>query len=102
MGKKCLGISAGASAPEHIVVMEIADYFRERGAAVEQYNVMDEHMKFTMPRELTIKQEEAARDDLHDNKNGAGRRSGSRGGRASRSRSGTCTSALTIRWRSRA
>jgi 4-hydroxy-3-methylbut-2-enyl diphosphate reductase len=60
VGKTCLGISAGASAPEY-VVMEISDYFRNRGAAIEQYNVMDEHMKFTMPRELTIKQESAKR-----------------------------------------
>ncbi len=60
MGKRCLGISAGASAPEY-VVQEIAGYFREKGAAVELYNVMDEHMKFTMPRELTIKQESARR-----------------------------------------
>ncbi|MDE1865870.1 MAG: 4-hydroxy-3-methylbut-2-enyl diphosphate reductase [Candidatus Micrarchaeota archaeon] len=57
-GKKCLGISAGASAPEHIV-MEIADSFKQRGAKVENYIVLDEHMKFMMPRELTIKQEAA-------------------------------------------
>ena len=58
VGKKCLGISAGASAPEY-VVMELADHFKDQGAVVEQYNVLDEHMKFTMPRELTIKQEAA-------------------------------------------
>lgn len=59
-GKKCLGISAGASAPEHIV-MEIADRFKQQGAKVEIYNVLDEHMKFNMPRELTIKQEQQAK-----------------------------------------
>jgi 4-hydroxy-3-methylbut-2-en-1-yl diphosphate reductase len=59
-GKKCLGISAGASAPEHIVT-EIAERFQQRGAKVETYNVLDEHMKFNMPRELTIKQEQKAK-----------------------------------------
>lgn len=59
-GKRCLGISAGASAPEYLV-KEISDYFKDRGAQVEEYNVMDEHMKFNMPRELTIKQEQRAK-----------------------------------------
>ncbi len=55
-GKKCLGISAGASAPEHIVTA-IAEYFKSRGAKVENYIVLDEHMKFNMPREITMKME---------------------------------------------
>jgi 4-hydroxy-3-methylbut-2-enyl diphosphate reductase len=59
-GKKCLGITAGASAPEHIVT-EIADLFKKDGAVIEQYNVMDEHMKFNMPRELTSKMEQQAK-----------------------------------------
>jgi 4-hydroxy-3-methylbut-2-enyl diphosphate reductase len=54
--KKCLGISAGASAPEHIVT-EIAEYFKNKGAKVENYIVLDEHMKFNMPREITMKME---------------------------------------------
>ncbi len=50
-GKRVLGISAGASAPEH-VVREIASHFEGRGAQVERLDVIDEHMKFTMPYEL--------------------------------------------------
>lgn len=59
-GKKILGITAGASAPEHIVT-DIADLFKKDGAIIEQYNVMDEHMKFNMPRELTSKMEQQAK-----------------------------------------
>jgi 4-hydroxy-3-methylbut-2-en-1-yl diphosphate reductase len=50
-GKKKLGITAGASAPEH-VVQEMAAYFKSNGAKVDILKVMDEHMKFTMPYEL--------------------------------------------------
>ena len=53
-GKITLGISAGASAPEHIV-MEIAKHFEDRGAKVEEFRVIDEHMKFRMPYELNAK-----------------------------------------------
>jgi 4-hydroxy-3-methylbut-2-en-1-yl diphosphate reductase len=49
--KKIVGISAGASAPEH-VVQEIAAHFKERGAQVDNFEVMKEDMKFTMPQEL--------------------------------------------------
>lgn len=52
--KKNVGITAGASAPEHIV-KAIADYFEKQGAKVQEFMVIDEHMKFTMPRELTAK-----------------------------------------------
>jgi 4-hydroxy-3-methylbut-2-en-1-yl diphosphate reductase len=51
-GKMNIGISAGASAPEH-VVQEMADYFRSGGAAVENLNVISEHMQFTLPYELS-------------------------------------------------
>ena len=50
-GKRILGISAGASAPEH-VVQEMAQHFRERGASIEEFTAMAENMKFTMPYEL--------------------------------------------------
>ena len=53
--KKNLGISAGASAPEHIV-KAIADHFAREGAKVKEFRVIDENMKFVMPRELTMKQ----------------------------------------------
>lgn len=50
-GKKRVGITAGASAPEY-VVQEVAEYFRKMGAVVEEFEVMKENMKFTMPYEL--------------------------------------------------
>ena len=50
-GKKTLGLSAGASAPEHIV-QEIASHFKEQGAQIEDLDVIKEDMKFTMPYEL--------------------------------------------------
>ena len=50
-GKHVLGITAGASAPEHIV-QEMAEHFKSKGAQVENLNVIDENMKFTMPYEL--------------------------------------------------
>ncbi len=51
--KHVLGISAGASAPEH-VVQEIAKHFEGAGATIERLDVIDEHMKFTMPYELNF------------------------------------------------
>lgn len=56
-GKKVLGISAGASAPEHLV-LEIADHFKKMGASVEDFHVINENMKFTMPREIIRAREE--------------------------------------------
>ncbi|MGI0100884.1 MAG: hypothetical protein ACREBH_04185 [Candidatus Micrarchaeaceae archaeon] len=50
-GKRTIGISAGASAPEGIV-QEMAAYFKEKGATVDNLKVIDENMKFTMPYEL--------------------------------------------------
>ena len=50
-GKSILGITAGASAPEH-VIQAIATHFKEKGAIIEDLNVIDENMKFTMPYEL--------------------------------------------------
>jgi 4-hydroxy-3-methylbut-2-en-1-yl diphosphate reductase len=50
-GKKALGITAGASAPEYLIV-EISDHFKDRGAAVEEYEVLDEKMSFRLPYEL--------------------------------------------------
>jgi 4-hydroxy-3-methylbut-2-en-1-yl diphosphate reductase len=54
-GKTRLGISAGASAPEHIV-QEIASHFQNKGAAVKKLDLIKEDMKFTMPYELYRKQ----------------------------------------------
>ena len=50
-GKKTVGISAGASAPEYLV-QELAQYFKDRGATVESMQAIKENMKFTMPYEL--------------------------------------------------
>ena len=50
-GKKTVGISAGASAPEYLV-QELAQYFKDRGATVERMQAIKENMKFTMPYEL--------------------------------------------------
>ncbi|MEM3839026.1 MAG: 4-hydroxy-3-methylbut-2-enyl diphosphate reductase [Candidatus Micrarchaeaceae archaeon] len=51
-GKLTVGITAGASAPEH-VVQSMADYFRSRGAKVEELNAIKENMQFTLPFELS-------------------------------------------------
>jgi 4-hydroxy-3-methylbut-2-en-1-yl diphosphate reductase len=53
IGKHTLGISAGASAPER-VVLETAEYFRERGAKIEALEGTKERMSFTMPYELNM------------------------------------------------
>ncbi len=49
--KKVMGISAGASAPEHLVI-QIADHFKSAGASVEEFRAMNENMKFVMPKEI--------------------------------------------------
>jgi 4-hydroxy-3-methylbut-2-enyl diphosphate reductase len=47
-------ITAGASAPEDVVV-ECVDYLRERyGAEVESRTVREEHVHFPLPRELRV------------------------------------------------
>jgi 4-hydroxy-3-methylbut-2-enyl diphosphate reductase len=51
--KRSVGISAGASAPEHIV-REVSAHFGAQGAKVSEFRVIDEHMKFVMPRELVM------------------------------------------------
>jgi 4-hydroxy-3-methylbut-2-enyl diphosphate reductase len=49
--KKIIGISAGASAPEFIV-KRIAKHFEDMGAVVEEFKVLDENMKFVMPKKI--------------------------------------------------
>lgn len=51
LGKKVLGLSSGASAPEKRV-QEIASFFVDQGAKKETLHVLDEHMTFVLPREL--------------------------------------------------
>jgi 4-hydroxy-3-methylbut-2-en-1-yl diphosphate reductase len=55
-----VGITAGASTPEH-VVQEVVQYLRRGGATVEEYVRADEHSHFELPPELretwTVSQE---------------------------------------------
>ncbi len=50
-GKKIIGISAGASAPER-VVEEAVMFFRDRGYAVEDVMALEESVRFSAPPEL--------------------------------------------------
>lgn len=50
--KKNVGLSAGASAPEH-KVQEIVDYFVHLGAVASEIEPIEEKMFFIEPRELT-------------------------------------------------
>ncbi len=50
-GVETVGISAGASAPEHLV-QGVVEYFVSRGATLEDFLVKDENMKFAEPLEL--------------------------------------------------
>lgn len=53
-GKRCVGVSAGASAPE-ILVREVIDQLREWGAEAPQELVgREEHVVFGLPRELRV------------------------------------------------
>ena len=52
VGQNCIGISAGASAPE-VLVEEVLDAFRERfTVTIEQVTVANEDMEFKLPAEL--------------------------------------------------
>ena len=52
VGKECVLITAGASAPED-VVQEVVEYLRTRfGAIVESRTIREEHVSFPLPREL--------------------------------------------------
>ncbi|MFH1664142.1 MAG: 4-hydroxy-3-methylbut-2-enyl diphosphate reductase [archaeon] len=56
-GINSVGISAGASSPERIV-LQLVEYFTEKGARKEELKVLEEKMKFVEPFELTkIKKE---------------------------------------------
>jgi 4-hydroxy-3-methylbut-2-enyl diphosphate reductase len=51
-GVECLGITAGASAPEYLVD-EVVSYFRARGAtAIEEVEAVTEEVRFALPPEL--------------------------------------------------
>ena len=51
-GKKVVGISSGASAPEELV-QSLVDFFRERGTDdVSEYEVVQEDVRFMLPKEI--------------------------------------------------
>jgi len=58
---RVVGLSAGASAPEH-VVQEVMGYFGERGATTEERESLKEDMRFALPLELQKKMEKVRRD----------------------------------------
>jgi len=50
-GKQCIGVSAGASAPE-LLVQQVIDYLREKGASDIQSLGFEEDVVFQLPKEL--------------------------------------------------
>ena len=54
VGKKRIGISAGASAPEHLVqgVVAALEKRSEGKLTVETLTVIKENVKFTLPKEV--------------------------------------------------
>ena len=53
-GVKNVGVTAGASAPEHLV-QELIEFLRERGyQRLEEIELVDEDVRFSLPAELTI------------------------------------------------
>lgn len=53
-GVKNVAVTAGASAPEHLV-LELIDFLRERGFRhVEEIELVDEDVRFSLPSELVI------------------------------------------------
>jgi 4-hydroxy-3-methylbut-2-enyl diphosphate reductase len=53
-GVKNVGVTAGASAPEHLV-QELIEFLRERGfQQLEEIDLVDEDVHFSLPAELTV------------------------------------------------
>ena len=51
-GKRVVGITSGASAPEELV-QSLVDFFRERGTeGVSEYEVVQEDVRFMLPKEI--------------------------------------------------
>ncbi|MBA2515438.1 MAG: 4-hydroxy-3-methylbut-2-enyl diphosphate reductase, partial [Solirubrobacterales bacterium] len=51
-GKRVVGISSGASAPEELV-QSLVGFFRERGTKdVSEFRVVQENVRFMMPKEI--------------------------------------------------
>ncbi|GAB4253516.1 MAG: 4-hydroxy-3-methylbut-2-enyl diphosphate reductase [Acidobacteriota bacterium] len=50
-GRRVVGLSSGASAPERLV-QAVCDYFRGLGATIEELVIREEKVEFALPREL--------------------------------------------------
>jgi 4-hydroxy-3-methylbut-2-en-1-yl diphosphate reductase len=51
-GKRTVGITSGASAPEELV-QRLVDFFRERGTEdVSEFDVIQEDVRFMLPKEI--------------------------------------------------
>jgi len=51
-GKRAVGVSSGASAPDHLV-SELVEFFRERGVGdVSEHHAVSEDVRFMLPREM--------------------------------------------------
>ena len=59
-GKRVVGISSGASAPEELV-SRLVQFFRDRGVTdVEEYEVVREDVRFMLPKQIRVDQAAAA------------------------------------------
>jgi 4-hydroxy-3-methylbut-2-enyl diphosphate reductase len=53
-GVKNVGVTAGASAPEHLV-QELIEFLRGHGyRQMEEIELVDEDVRFSLPAELTV------------------------------------------------
>lgn len=59
-GVRTVGVTSGASAPEALV-SEVIDFFRRRGASVEELKTREENVQFALPLDLLAKSESAGR-----------------------------------------
>ena len=51
-GRRVVGISSGASAPEELVV-ELVDFFRARGVRdISEFDVVREDVRFMLPKQI--------------------------------------------------
>jgi len=54
-GISIVGITSGASVPEHLV-QQTAEFFQSQGATVEQLGIVEENIHFALPSEVTVQQ----------------------------------------------
>jgi 4-hydroxy-3-methylbut-2-en-1-yl diphosphate reductase len=59
-GRRVVGISSGASAPENLVA-ELVDFFRERGVSdISEFDVVREDVRFMLPKPIRVAAGEAS------------------------------------------